>query len=843
MHKTFIKTIFKDLKTNLSRFIAIMAIVALGTGFLIGLLSTTPNLKSSMNNSYVKENVYDILIKSTIGFSDNTVEDLKNDYEGIREIEAYSQMDYEIEYAGEDISARLIQKNLSSDGISQVKLIAGRMPSAQNECLILDFSYFYDQNKIGETISINGNDYTVVGMCQSSLYAYKLLEPTTIGNGELDAVVFTDSKFVEDIVITDIALTLNETQHYDAFSSNYTKLVEEWVNKISDDSSKYLEAYVSELKEAAFAIIYPQIVEQYRQEIKKQLIENNVDESLHDAIIEEQLANLDAQIVTQANEEVEKQFVDLNPKWYVLDKTSNTTYVAFKENANKVNDVSVVFPFFFFFIAALIALTSITRMVSEDRSSIGTLKSLGYSNVSVLNKYLFYAIFSCVIGVLAGISFGVYLLPFIIYNCYNALFIMPDIIFNWYPLIIILSSLAMTLTILVVMIYVCYKTVKERPNSLLAPKAPRSGKKILFERITFIWKRLKFKYKSSLRNVFRFKRNLIMMIVGIGGCSALMLVALGLNYSISNSSRIQFDEIIKYNLLIETDKQLELPMLTDSSVYYFEKQTGESNLDKEYDIDLYYVDENILDYINLNNNEFNQDSCYISYQLAKDLKLKVGSNIGVVVDNEVFEFKITNIFECYVGNYILVNKTQNPNYKDNACMVKFGPNDNNNYEQIIASMYDINNVVIEDVKQTRQIYDSIAQNITAIIFVIIIFSGILAIIVIYNLTNININERIKEIATLKVIGYHQSEILGYIYREIIFMSIVGILFGFLIGPILNYFVMDKISNPGQYYLTNLVYYHYLIAFVISLVFVLLILLLFIPKIKKIKMVESLKSME
>ncbi len=832
LKKTFIKTVFKDLKKNLSRFVAIIAIVALGVGFLIGLLSATPDLQYSMNSFYKEQNTYDIQIKSTVGFSKDDVDHLKEDVSQVADIEAYHQEDVEFLYEGVTKSARMIEQTFS-EKINQLTLSSGRFPQKEQECIVLNKGIFADKDVINETIHLKERDYQVVGVCSSAVYYYKLMEPTTIGNGNLDAVVYIPKS--KDSVLTDLVLTIQDASQKDCFSDAYFDWISPVENQLKGLKETYLEQRIEELKSEAFDEGYAMAIEKLRNQLK----EMNFTEDM----IQQSLLAQDEKIRTEVQNQVEASFVDITPEWYILNRKSNTSYVSFKDNSNKVNDVAVVFPFFFFFIAGLIALTSITRMVSEDRGNIGTLKSLGYANHTILGKYLFYAFISCLLGSLIGIFSGVYILPIVIYNCYHSLFWMPPAQYLWSAPIILISSFAMCLTITIVMILLCVKTLKERPNSLLAPKAPKPGKRILLERIGILWKALKFRYKSALRNIFRFKRNLIMMIVGIGGCTGLMIVAFGLSKSMNSFSKLQYDLILKYDFIVETlQEEMLFPMLTDSSTYAFHKTTGRMVKDDDYEVQIYYVNNSVLDYMDLEVEALPNEGVLISKQLSQDLKLRKKDSCFVEINDEEHSFEVAGTFENYIGNYIII--PQQELRKNNAYFIKLGNEDEKNYEEIVKQLYDLDDLTrVEDIRQTRINYDSMAESITVIIYVIILCSGALAMIVIYNLTNININERIKEIATLKVIGYQKKEVLGYIYREIITMSVFGILFGFILGPILDYFVMTQISSPGQYFSNGLMWYHFIFAFLISIAFVILVLLMFIPKVKKIKMVESLKCIE
>lgn len=827
MNKTFIKTIFRDFKRNFSRLISIIAIMALGSGFLIGLLSSTPVLQHSMDRFYHQQDMYDILLKSTLGFTQEEVDQLSKDVQDAEKVEGFSSLDNEINFAGQSITVRTTISNLK-DGINQVELIAGEYPKTKHECLIQNLGYFFEKDCIGKTIEVGEDTYTIVGICNSPVYSYKMQEPSTVGKGTVDAFLYIDSAFTE-YIITDVAFLLKDSKKYNSFDKSYFSYIEPYKEKLKGLENSYLEVRLKNLKESAF----DEALEEARQQLLLQF-PNLPIESI-ETILNSQKDKI--------FEEVEKQLADIKLKWYILDRKSNMSYVSYEENSNKVNRVAVIFPFFFFFIAALISLTSVTRLVYEDRASIGTLKSFGYSKRKILSKYLIYAIFACGIGTLGGLFLGVYGLPYVIYICYNSLFVMPACKLSWHIEYVLLASITMSITIFCVMIAVCFKALNEKPNALLMPKAPKAGKRILLERIGFIWKKLKFKYKSSIRNVFRFKSNLMMMIVGVGGCTGLMLIGLGLNDSINALGNEQYQNILKYDFMLTVDQEVEMEYLKDSSWMYLYQEEASLNKDSIYEIELLYTEDNIIDFMNLGIDAFMEDSVVISSQLAHDFHLRKNDTIELLVEGEVKQFKITNIFTNYVSNYVIVHQSL---IKEpvNRLLLKLGEQDKANYEETIRHIFATEEfLTIEDLSQTRTIYASMTDSIGLVVLLIIFFSGLLAIVVIYNLTNININERIKEIATLRVLGYHRKEVLGYIYREIIIMSVLGIVFGFLLGPILNYFVMRQISSPGLRFNANLSGLYYLYSFLITLGFVIIVLLLFIPKIKKIKMVESLKSVE
>lgn len=843
MKKTFFKSILRDLKKNISRFVAIIAIVALGVGFLIGLLSATPNLKISMDNYYDSTNTYDVMIKSTIGFSTEDIEELKKENSTISEIEGFYQYDEIGFYLSQEVTTRLINKDLNSS-IDQFKLIEGRYPQQKNECIVVKNGIFLSEVNLSSNIIIGDQDYTIVGVCESPVYYYKINEMTTIGDGSLDMILYVDSQYQPSHPITDIVLTISSAQELLTFDKAYQALTKKMVQKLENSSQKYLDLRLNLLKDEAYDEVYSIIYATTKMEVTKALEVFFSGEELEYQVMIK-LNSMIPEMKQLAQEQLNENFAKIDAKWYVLDRTSNLSYASFEENANKVDSIAVVFPFFFFFIAGLIALTSITRMVTEDRIIIGTLKSLGYSKKTILSKYLFYSLFACVIGCILGIVTGVYLLPSIIYQAYNSIFVMPAPIYQWILWVILIATVSMIGTIIIVTVVVCLNSLKEKPNALLIPKAPRPGKRILLERIHFIWNRLKFKNKSSLRNVFRFKRNLIMMIVGIGGCTALILVAFGLSDSIGGFTKTQYEDVIQYDVSVKTTQHLEMEsILSDSKTMQLTSFEGYPVEKEEIETTIYVCTDEILEFMNLEVKTFNEDSVIISTQLASLLKVKVSQQIKMQLNEEEHTFKVTSIFDNYIGNYVILHEKQMDSLERNHILIQFGEQDKIRENEILSSLNVLDGIErVESISQTALNYSSMSNSIGLVIFAVILCSGALAVIVIYNLTNININERTKEIATLKVLGYQRREVCGYIYREIIFMSLLGILVGFALGAVLNYYVMDRISSIGLYFSPYLKGMNYLYGFCITIVFVLIVLAVFIPKIKKIKMVESLKCLE
>ncbi|MDE7162354.1 MAG: ABC transporter permease, partial [Anaeroplasmataceae bacterium] len=573
-------------------------------------------------------------------------------------IEGYSSIDYKIERDFTELTARVVTASFSSK-LHPIELIQGRLPENDKECVVHNMGVFLDEIPLEEEIVVEDTTYTIVGICNSPVYYYRMQETTQIGNGNLDVILYLDDSYVSNSTITDISITVKGAKEYNSFKASYFEYIAPVEEKLKDISEVY---------------------------IQKRLME----------------------LIPMGG--LENPSSSLNPseiQWYILNRKSNLSYVSFEVNSTKVNNVAVVFPFFFFFIAALIALTSVTRLIHEDRSSIGTLKSLGYSNLRILNKYFIYAAFACIVCSVCGLLLGVYGLPMVIYACYNSLFLMPKGIFGWHAWSVILSSVSMSAIVFIVMIAVCLSTLKEKPNALLVPKAPKAGRRILLERIGFIWKRLKFKYKSSIRNIFRFKKNLIMMIVGVGGCTGVMLVGLSLKDTLGAPAKDQFDTVLNYDFSLGIQEKVTLDFLQDSSYMYLYKEEGKVKKNLDYEVNILYADDTLLDFMKLDVKSLPEDSVIISSQLAQQFHLRKGSNLIIDVNGKEQSFKVNSIFTNYVENYIITKKQDE---RFNQMLVRLGEEDSKQYDSIVKEMYQSKDLLsVTDLTQTRKLYTSLSN--------------------------------------------------------------------------------------------------------------------------------------
>ena len=545
------------------------------------------------------------------------------------------------------------------------------------------------------------------------------------------------------------------------------------------------------------------------------------------------------------------------PEWYLFNREDNSGYTTFLESATKIDSIAAVFPLFFIAVAFLMCLNTMARMIEEERTEIGIFTSLGISNFQIIFSYIFYVLIATIIGLLIGLSIGYTVVPHVLYNVYTQAYVIPGLkTYVNIPICISIIEVCVITMSLVTFIAVTAK-FKNSPANLLRPASPKSGRKVLLEKINFLWKRISFSWKVTIRNLFRYKKRIIMTLIGISGCTALLLTGFGIKDSISEIVEIQYSEIETYDALAVLDN----PVTEESSeINEFLNQNSISNplyahmetltfAANNKNIDVYslaFATNSIDKYFNLkdldgNDLELNDEGAIITEKIAKILNVNIGDTITLRDNNnEIYVIKISGISKNYINNYVYMNTNYyNLVFGDisyNTIIANIG----NKGDTLMASDYFSNIQYTEDnMSMLQDIFDSMNN----IVFLIIGFSSVLAITVLYNLTTINISERVREIATLKVLGFNDKEISMYVYRETIILTIFGIIIGLLLGIGLNAFVLTVAETDEIIFAKEIHYLSYILAIVIMIIFTIVVQIITNFILKKINMIDSLKSVE
>lgn len=570
--------------------------------------------------------------------------------------------------------------------------------------------------------------------------------------------------------------------------------------------------------------------------------------------------------------EIDKEKEKLNDlddsKYYFFDRNDNPGYSTYKGSIDSLDKIASVFPVFFFLVAALICLTTMTRMVEENRVEIGTLKALGYKDLEISRKFVVYAALASTFGCVIGIVVGSSILPYIINEAYSSTFTLPKVKINYYPSYIIQSLVASILCTVGASLIVLKEELRENPSNLMRTKAPKLGKKILLERITPLWSRLNFNQKVTFRNLFRYKQRMLMTILGISGCMAMLVAGISLEKSNSSFMDIQFGKLLKYDAIVvfkdkstkkedsQYDKSLNNLKGYESSLNIYQESVTFSKPGTSKQAATMYVPQNIDElnkYILLNDRvskakyKLSDDGVIINEKLAKLLGVSVGDYMSVTdSDNNTHKVRVDNIVENYAGHYIYLSpsyykKIFKSESRYNAQLLKF--NSDIEDESKIATTLMKNDKVVNVTLASKIRSLSESADLGLVMIVIIVASGSLAFVVLYNLININVSERIREISTIKVLGFYDNEVAMYIFRENIILTILGILAGSFLGKILYVFLVSTAEMDNMMMIPTVDISSYVISGLITMFFAILVMVMMYIKLKNVNMIDALKSVE
>ncbi len=569
----------------------------------------------------------------------------------------------------------------------------------------------------------------------------------------------------------------------------------------------------------------------------------------------------------QKIDDARQELADLEaPDTYVLDRNTNVGYACYESDSNIVAAIANVFPVFFFLVAALICMTTMNRMVEEQRTQIGVLKALGYGNGAIMGKFLFYAGSAAAVGAILGCVIGTWLFPRVIWIGYGIMYSMGEIEYYFDFPLALLSTAVSLLCSMGAAYFSCRHELISVPASLIRPKSPKSGKRIFLERITFIWRRMKFLHKVSVRNIIRYKKRFFMMILGISGCTALLVTGFGIRDSVMNIAELQYDEIQIYDIDVTFSEGIsprESEELTEQTGHILSDIAfrNEKSMDLDFGgrtksvyLEIPQDREQIASFLNLHTT----DGVEIPWPKAGEAVLseKIAENMGIQAGDEVIlrdgdmnslKVKVSALCENFVYNYVYVDRETwkeqlgaEPEYKSAFALVK----EDVDLHEAAAEIADRTDVLaVSVIADMRERIANMMKSMDYIVALIIICAGSLAFIVLYNLTNINITERIREIATIKVLGFYARETADYVFRENLILTLLGALAGLWLGKWLHWFVMYNIRIDMISFKTIITPASYLLSLLFTFIFAMLVNAFMYFKLEKINMAESLKSIE
>lgn len=819
MKTKLLKHIFMKIKDNYKRFLSLICMAFLGVGFYAGIQSSSPDMLKTLDNFYDENNVYDISVISNVGLTEDDLLKLSK----IKNVELainIQEKDTYLEIEENNYVVKLIEYNSQ---MNNVYIKEGRLPKNSNEVSVDNALLENNNLKLGDSITIDGKKYSIVGNVISPLYFSAERPNSNLGSGKVDYYIYVYNGSLDLEAYSNIYITVKGAKKYLTNSDSYKKLI----NNVKKD----IDLIKDKQQDIRYDELYSDIIE------TSEMYGISIDES---------------------------NFI--KPKWYIYDRLDNTSYKELINASDNLKKIGNIFPIIFFAISVLVNLISMMRMIEEDRVENGTLKSLGYNSFHITLKYVIYSLLATTIGSSVGAIFGSYMIPSVIWNIYKKIFFIPKFI---YLLKSDYNALGLWICILCICgtsVIVCIKNLREVPANLMRPKAPKSGKKILLERINFIWKKLKFSDKITIRNIFRYKSRVITTVLGIAGCTSLILAGFGLKDSIKDVTDFQFNNIIKYDKLLMTNESInqidiEKELLNDDKVENF-TNVNTQNIkvlfnDEEQEVTMITPDDfnsisKSISLIDLKTNNIidniSDNSCIISEKTAKLLDIDVGDKISLLDnDNNKYDIKVSYIIKNYINQYLYINKnTYNNlfnNYKINSILISLKDEDKNSKEfdkKYISNGYALTIVDNDDIKSSM---NDMLGSIDSIVAILIIAAASLAFVVLYNLSNINISERKREIATLKVLGFYPSEVDKYINRETVLLTILGIGIGLLFGSYLSHFIIST-CEPDYIMFDRHVYtLSYFYSLFITIIFTIIVTIVTHFNLKKINMVTSLKNVE
>ncbi len=980
------KTTVREIRNSFGRYIAILAIVALGVGFFAGVKMAKPDMVATAESYFKENNLYDYQLLSTLGFRKKDVEVVRTQADVAV---AQGAISADVSVTGQNGNSIALKAHSITDGVNGLVLHAGRMPQAANECVV--DALIYDESIIGKTIRLSDEneedtldmfayeEYVVVGTVQSVLYTNFERGTTSIGSGTLQGFFYVPEEGFDVDYYTEIYVKFAPefslySEEYDAFIDKKQDAWEEFLDTLATDrydeikadaqaeldearaefdtkkadaeteladaqaeltdaetqiaegrqeladakeelkkQEADLEAAQLELEEGKQKLeeqeaqinqmlLYPQTAiqgqaaklqleeaketiaqsEQQIADAKEQIADawDTIDEEekklleaeteLADGWLEynDAKAEFDTEIADAQNEidDAQKEINDIStPDTYVLGRDTNIGYACFNNDTDIVAAIADIFPIFFFLVAALVCMTTMNRMIEEQRTQIGTLKALGYSRNTIMGKYMFYAGSAGVIGCVGGFFGGTWLFPTVIWFAYNMLYTMKELVFVFDAGLAIVSFLATLLCTLGVTWFTCKQELKMTAAQLMRPKAPRAGKRVFMEYIPFVWNRLKFLQKVSIRNIVRYKKRFFMMVFGISGCTALLLAGMGLKDSVAGIVSQQYEEIQIYDMsvmLSDSEKEDEAQLLAQKAqekgydyMLVYEKTRDLLFGEKRKSVSVVVMEqpEQTAKFVDLHDLEGNpltypQDGeVILTNGAAEQLGIAVGDTV-VLRDEKMQEMsvRVASIAENYVGSYVYL--TEETFARQTGMMPEYTTAYLNaqgaDLHAVSADFMKENWVMAVTVNEdTAARFESMMESLDYVVLLVIVSAAFLAFIVLYNLTNINITERVREIATIKVLGFYRKETSSYVFRENVVLTAIGILVGEFLGILLHAFIMSKLIIDLVSFPVVIAWRSYVFSILLTFAFAMLVNAVMSFKLDKINMAESLKSVD
>ena len=816
--KAFHKNFFRELFRNKTRFVSVFFIVLLGAAFFSGIRSSESDMLLSAEQYYDRSNYYDVKVVSTLGLTQADLDAL-SDVEGVQAV--YGGFSRDVLCTDEKNSA--LKLIALQENVNIPTVVTGELPREDNECLMDNVFFENNHYRVGDKITLEDDgsgitEFYITGSANLPEYMDLNRGTGTLGSGKLSGFLLVKQQIFDADYFTEAYLLLEGAKELDSFDPEYEELsetVQERILDISDAACK-----------RRFEEIY----------------------------------GIPADMAPEG----------LLPSWYILDRDMVASTVNYQNDAERIGNLGKLIPIIFFLVATLVSLTAMTRLVAEHRGEIGALKALGAGNFAILMNYFAFAMIPTICGGVIGVLIGEKGLPFAILHTYQMLY--KGLTEFTLPYNLREGAIAILVNILCTggaTLLACYKTANDFPARILRPEAPQSGKRVLLERIPFLWKRLNFTFKSTFRNMFRYKKRFFMTVIGIACCMGLVLMGLGLHDSIGVIADKQYAEISHYDASVSLTAEYDAGTAAEivdavseltpsaSGLAFYEKTVELSGAGTSHEavLEVPLSEENIAEYFTFRHRttrrgiSFPESGALISEKTANFLDVKKGDVIKVRIGGESAEVRIADIYENYIGHYLFLPRAEYETLFGqetvfNRIFMTY-PALSEEEENLLGSRL----IATDRVQGVTFIADTLdwatdtLSSLNTIIYIVLAAAALLAFVVIYNLNIINIAERNRELATLKVLGCYDREVAAYVYRENIFLTLLGTLLGIGVGVLLHRYIIVSVEVDLIMFSRSIAPLSFLLGTLITLFFSAVVNLLMYYRLKKIDMIESLKSVE
>ena len=877
--KAYWKDIRKSFGSSKGRFLSIMLLMMLGAFAFVGLKVTGPDMQATASQYLKKHNTMDLSIIASYGFSDVDKEEL----DSIKNADVEYGYLTDVTVKNTDDAIRVFSKSTS---ISTYELVSGRLPKSSDEIALA--STMKDDYKVGDTISFTQSDedgilknttYKVVGFVNSSeILSTTSLGSSTAGDGSLsNYAVVTESAFDTD-TYTIARIRYDDLKTLNPFSESYKQKVADKQDELDDLFSDNAEQRLVSLKSDAQAE-----VDANQEKVDSAKAQLAAQESALASLSAEQQAAAQSSI-DQAQAEITESESEIQEAQAKIDAMTEPTYTSYtrstlpggegyqtyESSTSSISSIGNIFPVVLYVVAALVTFTTMTRFVDEERTNSGILKALGYSNSDVIKKFVIYGFVASMIGTVLGIVAGHYLLSRIIAQIVTSDTTLGEthlyFYWNYTAIALILALISAVLPAFLI----AKNELSEKPAQLLLPKPPVKGSKIFLERIGVIWRSLSFTHKVTVRNIFRYKQRMLMTIFGVAGSVALLFAGLGIRSSLGNVIENQFTNLMPYDMIVvknddnSSSENQEVKDFMDSnkvsqyqSIYFTTLSETISGLSDKQTVSIMVSSgDDFGDFIHLKDASsgdsltLSDDGIIISEKLASLYHVEAGDSFILKdSDGKKHTVKVAAVAEMNVGHYLFMSQKvyqkifgETPN--DNAYLVTLKNDSSSNIEKLSTKLLAMSGVsAVSQNSSLVKTVKSVVASLNGAMTILIVVSILLAVVILYNLTNINVAERIRELSTIKVLGFYDKEVTMYIYRETISLSLIGIIVGLIGGKYLHQVIMGMIGSDNIMFGTTVGWDVYAIPIAVIVIILLALGWLVNHILKTVDMLEALKSVD